>query len=495
MRHDLRRHRVVRALADTFITTFTGLFSLGGVFGGGFFFLGVPAACFAARFWDRLGRMWITRIVYALLLVSYVNDLFLLSALFYRGGSWWKVSLLCVVLGGLVVGALRWGGLTRLQGPLVSTGLGVLLLTAAVVGIPSKSKCEQAGRSPGIRALTWIRQGSTIPRFLIPTRDERLLFVGYRQSFFSGMVSPSAPIDLLDLESGEVRPALEGLGEVIGAGSDPDTGEVAMVVVRDPSRSPGLPEKEMIAFDPSGRVIRRVELPWGGAHDYSDAVAFHDGRLHILSAYPIQNELQVRRAEPDLRNFETPSEYFLCPIPTVVHHLQVGPWNYVSSGGPILTHYRSRAPDFCAVNLRTGEVLASPDERRYLFGGHNLAYDPVGGDIYAGGAFSNQIDVYDPNFTFKRSYRVGRIIRSLAVDGRRRVGYAPDYMDGQLRVFDLESGSVVGTTYVGRGSRVASVLPSGRLAVGSACGVFLVDVERVLSSAGKPEASEGSRPE
>lgn len=458
---------VVTPIAVEFISiAFASIFALAGL-PILFYLLAVLILACLVRI-KKLGRplRLLFSIPYGAIIVLSLNGLSILWLfLFHASKPLFFLYILLVCLSGLVLLKVKILGLRWYHGLLFSAVFILAFLSFCLSQI-SLSRKPIASRAPyggaemviDYRVIFWNMKGSA-PRYLELDPEEKALFICNRLN------APHTYASLLvyDIEKRAIHIVdLSGL-PAMGIKFDQFTNSLAVIAYREATAKDTKHGREASLFwvNRAGEAVNRVPIH------------------QRLSIYCF---LRVTESEVDVlyhdflltynrKTFVTSKRRI--PIPTVMtgmtNFLAFQDKTVLCTGGPVLSMFLT--PGLYLLDQQMTHVITS---RRLLGGTYVLDYDSKKGEIYTNAQWSGTLRVYDRDLNLLRKVKVGKVIRAIAIDSERRVGYAAEYVDGDIIAFSLDTGEKLGSVNVGKGARALKLAKNGDLFAGSLNGIFLI---------------------
>ena len=426
----------------------------------------VAIAVCCARHFDHSGVLRVVaNIAYVPLLVFAFDGISPLPKLVYHAGfTYCLILVVCsllpaVVLARIPVLQLRWS-----QGLLIGLMVTLLIETQQMTAAPSAASCARSrsdARLEFVLDYKDLPKMDLIPRFLETDPEHKTLFVGLR---FATIGSDEAEclygIVVKNLETGKVVSPNLNCGEAVGMAFDPfEDALVAVLVYKDQRTKPI--HASLTWIDRRGQVTRSVplaDLPW---NEHLAAVIPGSSSVRVLTE--LNQEWIFRR---DTR------QVVVRPVDglSFVDYLVIGDAIYTASAGSLIsTFFR---PSLAAYSLTTHNCLVSSPT--ILFGSWLVAFDDVRREFYSDSLFSGTVIVLNSNLQPFREIRLGGAMRTIALDSKRRRGYAANYVSGEITAFDLDTGLILGKIPTNKGARVIRVEPNGDILSGCGCGVVRV---------------------
>lgn len=336
---------------------------------------------------------------------------------------------------------------------------------------PGPSICDSMRSNPTIRFLVdrnefpdWY----TLPRFLAMDPQERTLFIGYRYSLNFSKTKRKANYSMIvvDRESGAARVAELESWEVIGMAFDPYMDSLAAVaVLQSPPILPQPYQACLVWIDRTGKVIHRIPLEYVDRFDYycvviptADDIRIFDERAS-LQVYTRDGSLVSRRV------------IYKGLYPGIVNSLVSKNRLYMCYGCSL---FNCLFHEGLAV-FELPDLKKTHSTMQFRFGTYALSIDSVKDEVYTNSQWSGTVSVFDGDLNPVREIHLGNVIRSIALDPRRRRGYAPLYTRGDLVAFDMDSGKVIGSIEIGKGGRTLYVTRRGEVIAGTGCGIIQVE--------------------
>ena len=412
-------------------------------------------------------------VVFALVLLVALELASFFVILFFRAGpiyTLWLVAGTAVVT--LIVGRFKLMTLRTLDGLLIGFLLTLSLGCAWTLRSPGKTEFDQLSVWNFVMDSRSFPKLKASPRFMETDPEEETLFISYRIYPFQGDSDTRCryPLIVVDLASHATKPVYLDCGEVIGLAYDPWDDVCLAQVVFNKDKNKGSPPI-LFWVDRHGNVKKQVALTGADPRQYRAVIV--PSRDNILIQYGCDSLYRYNRTSGTASPLPNRMSSGLFISDGVV----AGDRILFASGGGVIMYLFSPA----VISYRLTDFTQIASLNKHLLGGaYVLAHDPVAREIYVNSQWSGHFTVADDqSLQVRRTFNVGGVIRTLALNPYQGLGYAADVLSGDLIEFSMDSGHVIRKIPGASGTRCLLTTKNGNLFAGTRCGVVLMDINRL----------------